>query len=136
MIDACSACRGGLRRAGRGENSQRGFCALVVLPRRRSAAHRQRTEDVVPPQDERRAGLVEPMSWDTVEETLASPLARVAAGSPLLTCLPSGLSAEPARGLGSQPGPARILQLAEEAGFSHARVATSSPRNRVFDLAP
>jgi 2-polyprenyl-3-methyl-5-hydroxy-6-metoxy-1,4-benzoquinol methylase len=80
--------------------------------------------------------LVEPMSWDTVEETLSNPLARVAAGSSLLVCLPSGLSGEPACGLGNQPGPARILQLAKEAGFSHARVTTSDRRNQVFDLAP
>ena len=80
--------------------------------------------------------LVEPMSWDTVEETLGNPLARLAASASLLTCLPSGLSGEPAYGLGNQAGPARILQLAREAGFSHARVATSNPRNQVFDLAP
>jgi 2-polyprenyl-3-methyl-5-hydroxy-6-metoxy-1,4-benzoquinol methylase len=80
--------------------------------------------------------LVEPMSWDTVEETLSNPLARVAACASLLVCLPSGLSGEPAYGLGNQPGPARILQLAEEAGFSHARVAASSSGDRVFDLAP
>jgi 2-polyprenyl-3-methyl-5-hydroxy-6-metoxy-1,4-benzoquinol methylase len=80
--------------------------------------------------------LVEPMSWDTVEETLSNPLARVAAGSSLLVCLPSGLSGEPAYGLGNQPGPARILQLAKEAGFSHARVAASSPGDHIFYLAP
>ena len=80
--------------------------------------------------------LVEPMSWDTVEETLSNPLARLSASTSLLICLPSGLSGEPAYGLGNQAGPARILQLAKEAGFSHARVATSNPRNQVFDLAP
>jgi len=80
--------------------------------------------------------LVEPMSWDTVEETLDNPVARLAVGSSLLVCLPSGLSDGPAYGLGNQAGPARILQLAREAGFSHARIATSNPRNQVFDLAP
>jgi hypothetical protein len=79
--------------------------------------------------------LVEPMSWDTVEETLSNPLARLLASSSLLMCLPSGLSGEPAYELGNQPRPTRILQPAEEAGFSHARVATSNPRNQVFDLA-
>jgi len=80
--------------------------------------------------------LVEPVSWDTVEETLSAPQARLAAGSSLLVCLPSGLSGEPAYGLGNQSGPARILQLAKEAGFGHARVTTSDRRNQVFDLAP
>jgi integrase len=39
-----------------GENSKPGCCAFVVLPRHDSAAYRHRTEDGVPPQDERRAG--------------------------------------------------------------------------------
>jgi hypothetical protein len=38
------------------ENSKPGFCAFTVLPRLHSAACRHRTEDGVPPQDERRAG--------------------------------------------------------------------------------
>jgi 2-polyprenyl-3-methyl-5-hydroxy-6-metoxy-1,4-benzoquinol methylase len=80
--------------------------------------------------------LVEPMSWDTVEQTLSNASAGLAAGSSLLVCLPSGLSAEPAFGLGNQAGPSRILQLAEETGFGRSRVAVSGPDNQVFDLAP
>jgi 2-polyprenyl-3-methyl-5-hydroxy-6-metoxy-1,4-benzoquinol methylase len=80
--------------------------------------------------------LAEPISWDTVEETLSAPQARLAAGSSLLVCLPVGLSGGPAYGLGNQSGPARILQLAREAGFGRARVTTSDRRNQVFDLAP
>jgi SAM-dependent methyltransferase len=83
-----------------------------------------------------RVMLVEPMSWDTVEETLDSPLGRILASSSLLICLPSGLSGPPAYGLGNQAGPTRILGLAEEAGFSDARIATSIPSNLVYELTP
>src|ERR1700754_2452687 len=48
--------------------------------------------------------LVEPMSWDEVTDAL-SPLGRLMSGASLLICLPSGLSAPPAAGLGNQAGP-------------------------------
>jgi 2-polyprenyl-3-methyl-5-hydroxy-6-metoxy-1,4-benzoquinol methylase len=82
-----------------------------------------------------RVMLVEPMSWDTVSETL-NPLGKVLAGASMLVCLPSGLSAAPARGLGNQVGPAGICQLAREAGFSGARVAASTDFNLVYELSP
>jgi hypothetical protein len=81
--------------------------------------------------------LVEPMSWDTVEESLSNPpLGRYLAASSLFVCLPNGLSSPPALGLGSQAGPTRILQLAEEAGFGDARIAMSTELNLVYELAP
>ncbi|HVX46635.1 MAG TPA: methyltransferase domain-containing protein [Mycobacteriales bacterium] len=82
-----------------------------------------------------RVMLVEPMSWDTVEAGL-NPLGRVLAGASLLICLPSGLSADPRRGLGNTSGPARLVRLAEEAGFAGARVATSTDFNLVLELTP
>ncbi|MFI7611615.1 methyltransferase domain-containing protein [Nonomuraea terrae] len=83
-----------------------------------------------------RVMLVEPMSWDTVEETVGNPLGRLLAGASTFVCLPSGLAGPPAYGLGAQAGPARILQVAEEAGFGDARVALATETNRVFELAP
>jgi len=77
--------------------------------------------------------LVEPMSWDSVEETL-NPLGKVMAGASTLICLPSGLSADPAYGLGNQAGPARTREVAREAGFSDAGVAASSDFNLVYEL--
>jgi 2-polyprenyl-3-methyl-5-hydroxy-6-metoxy-1,4-benzoquinol methylase len=77
--------------------------------------------------------MVEPMSWDSVEEAL-NPVGRVYAGASVLICLPSGLSAEPRTGLGNQAGPARTLALAEQAGFSRAREATRTPFNIVYEL--
>jgi hypothetical protein len=79
--------------------------------------------------------LVEPMSWDTVGECM-NPLGKVLAGASAFVCLPSGLSADPAYGLGNQAGPARTCDLAREAGFSVARVATSTDFNHVYELRP
>jgi 2-polyprenyl-3-methyl-5-hydroxy-6-metoxy-1,4-benzoquinol methylase len=79
--------------------------------------------------------LVEPMSWDTVEECL-NPLGKLLAGASTFVCLPSGLSATPAYGLGNQAGPARTCEVAHEAGFPAARVATSTDFNLVYELRP
>ncbi|WP_028933407.1 class I SAM-dependent methyltransferase [Pseudonocardia spinosispora] len=77
--------------------------------------------------------LVEPMSWDSVSEVF-NPLGRVLTGASLLVCLPSGLSAPPAAGLGNQTGPARTSQLARDAGFGSAEVVVSGPTNLVYAL--
>ena len=77
--------------------------------------------------------LVEPMSWDTVGEAL-NPLGKVMAAASTLICLPSGLSADPAYGLGNQAGPARTCALAREAGFAIAREAAATDFNRVYEL--
>ncbi|EIE99520.1 class I SAM-dependent methyltransferase [Saccharomonospora glauca] len=77
--------------------------------------------------------LVEPMSWDSVEETL-NPLGRLLVGASTWICLPSGLSAEPAYGLGNQAGPTRTCELGREAGFGVAREAVATDFNRVYEL--
>ncbi|WP_028927215.1 class I SAM-dependent methyltransferase [Pseudonocardia acaciae] len=82
-----------------------------------------------------RVMLVEPMSWDRVSDAL-NPLGRLLAGASLFICLPSGLSAPPAAGLGNQAGPRRTQELAVEAGFSDARVATATDFNLVYELTP
>jgi 2-polyprenyl-3-methyl-5-hydroxy-6-metoxy-1,4-benzoquinol methylase len=79
--------------------------------------------------------LVEPMSWDSVEETL-NPLGKVLAGASTFVCLPSGLSAAPAYGLGNQAGPAMTRELARDAGFSDARVAATTDFNLIYELRP
>jgi len=79
--------------------------------------------------------LVEPMSWDTVADGL-NPLGRLLASASLLVCLPSGMSAPPAAGLGNQAGPTRTRGLALEAGFADARLATSTDFNLVYELRP
>jgi 2-polyprenyl-3-methyl-5-hydroxy-6-metoxy-1,4-benzoquinol methylase len=79
--------------------------------------------------------LVEPMSWNSVEEAL-NPLGKVMAGASTFICLPSGLSSDPAYGLGNQAGPDRTCEVAREAGFSDARVAASTDFNLVYELRP
>ena len=79
--------------------------------------------------------LVEPMSWDTVEEC-RNPLGKLLAAASTFICLPSGLSAAPAYGLGNQAGPARTCELARDAGFSDARIAASTDFNLVYELRP
>jgi 2-polyprenyl-3-methyl-5-hydroxy-6-metoxy-1,4-benzoquinol methylase len=79
--------------------------------------------------------LVEPMSWDRVPDAL-NPLGRLLLGASMFVCLPSGLSADPAAGLGNQAGPARTCEIAREAGFGTARLATSTEVNHVYELRP
>jgi 2-polyprenyl-3-methyl-5-hydroxy-6-metoxy-1,4-benzoquinol methylase len=82
-----------------------------------------------------RVMLVEPKSSDAVVDQL-TPLGRLMAGGSVFICLPSGLSAPPAVGLGNQAGPSRTAEIADEAGFSRTRVATSNPFNMVYELRP
>jgi 2-polyprenyl-3-methyl-5-hydroxy-6-metoxy-1,4-benzoquinol methylase len=79
--------------------------------------------------------LVEPMGWDSVEEAI-NPLGKLMAAASTLICLPSGLSAAPAYGLGNQAGPARTCELARDAGFSEARIAAATDFNLVYELRP
>ena len=79
--------------------------------------------------------LVEPMGWDSVEEA-RNPLGKLMAAASTLICLPSGLSAAPAYGLGNQAGPARTCELARDAGFSEARIAAATDFNLVYELRP
>jgi 2-polyprenyl-3-methyl-5-hydroxy-6-metoxy-1,4-benzoquinol methylase len=79
--------------------------------------------------------LVEPMGWDSVEEA-TNPLGKLMAAASTLVCLPSGLSAAPAYGLGNQAGPAKTCELAHDAGFSAARIAAATDFNLVYELRP
>jgi 2-polyprenyl-3-methyl-5-hydroxy-6-metoxy-1,4-benzoquinol methylase len=79
--------------------------------------------------------LVEPMSWDSVQDC-RNPLGKLLAAASTFICLPSGLSAAPAEGLGNQAGPARTCELARGAGFSEARIAAATDFNLVYELRP
>ncbi len=77
--------------------------------------------------------MVEPMSWDRVEDAV-NPVGRTYAAASVFLCLPSALSAEPRAGLGNQVGPTRTLALAEQAGFTRTREAARTPFNIVYEL--
>jgi 2-polyprenyl-3-methyl-5-hydroxy-6-metoxy-1,4-benzoquinol methylase len=79
--------------------------------------------------------LVEPKSSDVITDGF-HPLGRMMVAASVFVCLPSGLSAAPATGLGNQAGPTRTLLLAHEAGFSTAQIALSTPFNLVYELRP
>ena len=53
-----------------------------------------------------------------------------------MICTPSSLAQEVALGLGAQAGPERLEQVLREAGFSHVRVATSTPFNLILEARP
>ncbi|GAA1183495.1 class I SAM-dependent methyltransferase [Pseudonocardia alaniniphila] len=79
--------------------------------------------------------LVEPKSSDVITDGF-HPLGRMMVAASVFVCLPSGLSAAPATGLGNQAGPTRTLLLAHEAGFGTAQIALSTPFNLVYELRP
>jgi 2-polyprenyl-3-methyl-5-hydroxy-6-metoxy-1,4-benzoquinol methylase len=79
--------------------------------------------------------LVEPMSWDSVEESF-NPVGKLLAAASTFICLPSGLSAAPAYGMGNQAGPAKTGEVARDAGFPGARIATTTDLNLVYELRP
>ena len=76
--------------------------------------------------------LVEPYAADRVEDNL-NPVGRIYFGASAAICTPNGL-AQQGDPLGAQAGPTRILQTARRAGFSGARMATSTPFNAVYEL--
>ena len=78
--------------------------------------------------------LVEPQAGDTVAENL-NPVGRVFYGASTLICTPHSQSQPVSRALGAQAGPARLGEVAREAGFTRVRVAAETPFNLVLELA-
>ncbi|HET6532741.1 MAG TPA: methyltransferase domain-containing protein [Actinoplanes sp.] len=79
--------------------------------------------------------VVEPMAADRLADNL-NPLGRVFYGASVLVCTPASLDQPGAAALGPQAGPARLTRLLTDAGFSRARVATTSPVNLVLEARP
>jgi SAM-dependent methyltransferase len=79
--------------------------------------------------------LVEPYAGDTVDDNL-NPIGRVFYAASSLICTPASQSQEVGLALGAQAGPARLIDVATRAGFTRARVATSTPFNLVLELRP
>jgi 2-polyprenyl-3-methyl-5-hydroxy-6-metoxy-1,4-benzoquinol methylase len=79
--------------------------------------------------------LVEPYAGDEVDENL-NPIGRVFYAASSLICTPASQSQEVGLALGAQAGPARLAEVARQAGFTHARVATTTPFNLVLELRP
>jgi len=79
--------------------------------------------------------LVEPAAGDGLEANL-NPVGRLYYGLSTVICTPSSLSQEVGLGLGAQAGPARLEEVLREAGFTHVRVAASTPFNLVVEARP
>ncbi|MDA8043854.1 MAG: methyltransferase domain-containing protein [Actinomycetota bacterium] len=77
--------------------------------------------------------LVEPQAGDTWEDNF-NPVGAAYYGFSTLLCTPSSLSQPVGAALGAQAGPARLGQLAREAGFGHVRRVDDTPFNLVLEL--
>ncbi|MEU4420882.1 class I SAM-dependent methyltransferase [Actinoplanes sp. NPDC024001] len=77
--------------------------------------------------------IVEPAAGDHVEDNL-NPVGRAYYGFSALLCTPASLSQEPGAALGTQAGPARIRQVATDAGFTRFRLAAQTPFNNVYEV--
>ena len=79
--------------------------------------------------------LVEPFAGDRVVDNL-NPIGRLFYSASTLICTPASQSQLVGRALGAQAGPARLTEVATEAGFRTARTAASTPVNLVLELRP
>jgi 2-polyprenyl-3-methyl-5-hydroxy-6-metoxy-1,4-benzoquinol methylase len=79
--------------------------------------------------------IVEPFAGDQLTDNLTA-LGRAYYAASTLACTPSALSQSPARPLGAQAGPARIIATLEAGGFRTVRVAATTPFNLVFEARP
>ena len=77
--------------------------------------------------------VVEPAAGDAPEENF-NPVGRAYYAFSTLLCTPASLSQDVGRALGTQAGPARIKEIAGQAGFSRFRVAATTPFNNVFEI--
>jgi SAM-dependent methyltransferase len=76
--------------------------------------------------------LVEPNAADHAEQN-HHPLGRLFYAASTMICTPASLAQEVGLGLGNQVGLARLTQILEQAGFSHVRLATSTPVNLIIE---
>lgn len=79
--------------------------------------------------------LVEPQAGDTWEDNF-NPVGAAYYGFSTLLCTPSSLSQPVGTALGAQAGPARLGQVATEAGFGRIRRVADTPFNLVLELKP
>jgi hypothetical protein len=79
--------------------------------------------------------LVEPQAGDDLADNL-NPISRLFYAGSVFLCTPSSLAQDGAVGLGAQAGPARLLDVLGEAGFTRRRVATSTPFNLILEARP
>ena len=77
--------------------------------------------------------VVEPRAGDRLEDNL-NPVGRVFYSVSTCVCVPSAVSQDGGAALGAQAGPARIRDIAEQAGFTRFRLAAETPFNAVYEI--
>lgn len=76
--------------------------------------------------------LVEPAAADRPQDN-HHPLGRLMYAASTMICTPASLAQEVGLGLGNQVGFARLSEILAEAGFSHVRLAATTPVNLVIE---
>ena len=79
--------------------------------------------------------LVEPAAADRPEDN-HHPLGRMFYAASTMICTPASLAQEVGLGLGNQVGYERLSTILGEAGFSHVRLAATTPVNLVIEARP
>jgi hypothetical protein len=79
--------------------------------------------------------LVEPNAGDTAAENM-HPLGRLFYSISTLVCTPASRAQEVGTGLGAQAGPARLADIARQAGLTRFRQATTTPFNLILEARP
>ncbi len=80
--------------------------------------------------------VVEPAAGDRIEDNL-NPVGQIFYAASATICVPHAVSQHgPDEPLGAQAGPRKLVETAHRAGFSGARVATSTPFNLIVELTP
>ena len=82
--------------------------------------------------------LVEPFALSDRDANLGgeNPMAALLYTASSSICTPNSLSQEVGLGLGAQAGPDRLAEVMQEAGFSHFRIAATTPMNLVIEARP
>lgn len=76
--------------------------------------------------------IVEPMAGDSVADNI-NPVSRAFYAFSTMVCVPVSLSQPGRMGLGAQAGPARLTEVLKAGGFSHVRIAATTPSNLVIE---
>ena len=79
--------------------------------------------------------LVEPRAGDRLADNL-NAVGRLFYAASTLICTPNSQSQDVGLALGAQAGPARLTEVAIEAGFATVRDAASTPFNLVLEIKP
>jgi SAM-dependent methyltransferase len=79
--------------------------------------------------------IVEPFAGDRIEDNF-NPIGRLFYAASAMICVPGSMSQEVGLGLGAQAGEKRLREVLAAGGFSHVRLAATTPFNLVLEARP